>query len=76
MIDNVENYDLFGNEILYPVKGSDGLIYDKVSMEYLFKKDQEGKYLNIPYIYNEFNISIPNFPVMTNGKKLYSFTFL
>ena len=38
LIDNVENYDLFGNEILYPVKGSDGLIYDKVSMEYLLKK--------------------------------------
>lgn len=69
-----DSFDLFGNEILIPVKGSDGEIYDKSSMEYLFQKDKEGKFINIPYIYNQFNIPTPNFPVMANGKHLYSFS--
>ena len=72
-IDQIDSFDLFGNEILEPVKGSDGQIYDLSSMEYLFQKNTDGKFLHIPYIYNHFNILVPNFPTMANGKQLYSF---
>ena len=38
-LENIEDqYDLFGNEIKIPVKGSDDCIYDKNSLEYFLKK--------------------------------------
>lgn len=70
-LENIEDqYDLFGNEIKIPVKGSDDYIYDKNSLEYFFEKDESERYKRIPYIY-ENNISIPKFPIMGNGKTLY-----
>ena len=66
--------DLFGNEIITPCTGSDSEIYDLVSMEYLFQKDENDNFIHIPYIYNKENIRIPNFPRMANGKQLSSFS--
>ena len=68
-----DEYDLFGNRYIHPVKGSDGEIYDKSSMEYLFLKDSDGKYINIPYHYSFSGELEPYFPIMANGKKLFSF---
>lgn len=71
--DNNENFDTFGNEIIVPCIGSDDAIYDISSMEYLFFRNEVGDYVNIRYIYDENNKSIPNFPLMNNGKILNSY---
>ena len=47
--------DLFGNPIMTPCLGNDGQIYDIESMNYLFQKNEQGEYVNIPYKYNENN---------------------
>ena len=31
------------------------------------------EFKNIPYIYNEKNERVPNYPIMSNGKPLYSY---
>jgi hypothetical protein len=66
--------DLFGNPIMNPCLGNDGEIYDLVSMEYLFQKNQDGRYTNIPYCYNQNGESVPNYPRMTSGLCLSSYT--
>lgn len=67
-----DKFDLFGNEIKTPVMGSDRIVYDISSMEYLFLQDSESKkYINIPYVNHE-----PKFPITTNGRVLDSFTRL
>ena len=68
-------FDLFGNEIVKACLGDDGNIYDESSMLYLFQKDENDEYINIEYIYEGFEPS-PNFPIMTNGKKLTSWTLI
>ena len=68
-----DELDLFGNEIKNPVIGSDGEIYDESSMIYLFKKNKDMEFINIPYIYNEKNERVPNYPIMSNGKPLESY---
>lgn len=68
--------DLFGNIISKPCRGSDGAIYDLESMNYLFEKNSDGDYKNIPYIYNEANERVPSFPRMSNGNRLTSFVLL
>jgi hypothetical protein len=68
-----EEYDLFGNEIKNPVIGSDGETYDESSMIYLFERNENMEFKNIPYIYNEKDECIPNYPIMSNGKPLYSY---
>lgn len=76
LIKNQENndvFDTFGNEIIVPCIGSDDAIYDITSMEYLFLKNEVGDYINIKYIYDENNQSIPNYPLMNNGKILNSY---
>lgn len=66
-----EIFDLFGNEIINPVQGSDGVTYDESSLIYLFKRDEITKdYINIPYVYDENGQRIPSFPIMSNGKTL------
>ena len=65
--------DLFGNQIQTPCLGNDGGIYDISSMEYLFKKNEQGEYINIPYSYDENTNRIPNFPRMNNGIPLSSY---
>ena len=66
--------DLFGNEIINPVQGSDGETYDESSLTYLFKRDEiTHDYVNIPYTYDENGQRIPNFPTMANGKTLSGF---
>ena len=67
--------DLFGNRIETPCRGNDGEIYDLTSMEYLFKKKDNGRFKNIRYIY-ENGISIPNYPIMSNGIRLSSFSII
>ena len=71
-----DEYDLFGNQIISPCKGSDDLYYDKKSMEYLFKKNSKGEYLHISYSYDENNIPTPNFPISSNGKILNNYSLL
>ena len=68
-------FDLFGNEIVKACLGDDGNIYDESSMLYLFQKDENDEYINIEYTYEGFE-PLPNFPVMTNGKKLTSWTLI
>ena len=68
-----EEFDLFGNEIKNPVTGSDGETYDESSMIYLFERNENMEFKNIPYIYNEKNECIPNYPIMSNGKPLHSY---
>lgn len=67
--------DLFGNTIETPCRGNDGEIYDLKSMEYLFETNKDGKYVRIPYIYKSGN-SIPNYPVMSSGVSLSSYTIM
>lgn len=67
--------DLFGNTIETPCRGNDGEIYDLKSMEYLFETDEGGTYKNIRYIYKS-GILIPNFPIMSNGVYLSSYTIV
>ena len=67
--------DLFGNEIETPCRGNDGEIYDLKSLEYLFEMNEVGEYRRINYIYQN-GIRIPNFPIMSNGVRLSSYTLL
>ena len=71
-----DTHDLFGNKIVSPVVGSDGGIYNLSSMEYLFEKDENEEYINIPYQYNESGDRVPVFPRMKNGVRLTSYTIL
>ena len=66
--ENQFHIDLFGNTIETPCLGNDNNVYDLSSMEYLFKKDDKGKYVNIPYINGK-----PNFPIMSQGEVLSSY---
>lgn len=68
--------DLFGNPIMTPCLGNDGQIYDIESMNYLFQKNEQGEYVNIPYKYNENNERVPNYPVMMSGICLSSFSII
>ena len=68
----MSEYDLFGNKIITPVRGSDNEIYDLCSMEFLFEKNEKGEYLNIVYGYEKDN-RVPLFPIMGNGKILDSY---
>lgn len=65
-------YDLFGNRIKIPVMGSDDIIYDKSSLDYLFLKDNENKYVNVPYTFLDGTWE-PKFPITSNGKTLSSY---
>lgn len=67
--------DLFGNTIETPCLGNDGEIYDLKSMIYLFEKKEDGMYKNIRYIY-ENGVLNPNYPVMTNGTRLSSYSIV
>lgn len=67
------NEDLFGNTIETPCIGDDGETYDISSMNYLFEKNERGCFKNIPYVY-ENGISVPNFPITANGKRLTTFS--
>ena len=68
--ENEYEVDLFGNNIVNRCKGNDGCIYDETSMLYLFHQDEEsGRYTNISYRNDE-----PQFPIMTNGKRLSEYT--
>lgn len=71
-IPNEENVDLFGNEIQIPCFGNDNQIYDILSMEYLFLRNESGDFVNINYVY-ENNIRVPNFPIMHDGQRLSSY---
>jgi hypothetical protein len=68
------DFDLFGNEIVSPVKGFDGETYDESSMKYLFQRDEEDNFVNIKYNYDENHQRQPNYPIMSNGKKLDGYT--
>lgn len=67
-----ENIDLFGNEIQIPCFGNDNQIYDILSMEYLFLRNESGDFVNINYIYDN-NRRVPNFPIMHDGQRLSSY---
>ena len=61
--------DLFGNVIVDPVMGDDGLIYDRSSMQQYFRKDSRGDYVNIRYKY-QGGQRVPNFKNMGGKKQL------
>ena len=63
-----ETFDLFGNSINDPVLGSDGDIYDRSSMLYLFQKNKEERYVNIAYVNNE-----PQYPRTSKGRPLVAY---
>jgi len=69
-----EQFDLFGNEIVNPVQGFDDETYDESSMIYLFQRNEENRFINIPYVYDENKKEVPNYPIMTNGKILNGYT--
>ena len=71
--EEVKTEDLFGNTIVCPCLGNDGETYDLSSMEYLFLKNQQGEYVNIPYCYDVHENRVPNYPRMKNGICLSSF---
>lgn len=68
-------YDIFGYRIQTPCRGNDNQIYDLRSMNYLFDKNENGEFKNIPYEYNNERL-VPKYPIMTNGIRLSSFTIL
>lgn len=72
--EEVKTEDLFGNTIVCACIGNDGETYDLTSMKYLFLKDEQGDYVNIPYTYDENDNRIPSYPRMKNGICLSSFT--
>lgn len=65
--DELETEDLFGNEIVIPCYGSDGGIYDISSMRYLFHRNDENEYTNIPYFYDASDVRTPNYRRMKDG---------
>lgn len=67
--------DLFGNPVETPCRGNDGAIYDLTSMVKLFEKDDEGRYKNIRYVYQNQDI-VPNYPIMSNGIRLESYVII
>lgn len=67
--------DFFGNQIETPCLGNDGEIYDLKSMEYLFDKEDNGKFKNIKYIVKNGE-STPDYPKMSNDIALSSFTVM
>ena len=68
-----DNFDIFGNEIKTVCYGNDKQKYDLSSMEYLFKKNERGEYVNINYVYDKNNIRVPNYPVIYNGIQLTNY---
>lgn len=62
--------DLFGNEITIPCFGNDGGVYDLRSMMYMFARNRQGEYQNIPYHYDENDERVPNFRRMYAAKLL------
>ena len=56
------DFDLFGNEIVTPVKGNDGQIYELDSMKKLFAINDEHEYTTIRYHYDSDDERVPNFP--------------
>ena len=71
-----EEEDLFGHPIINRCVGSDNLVYDKRSMDYLFEKNDEGEYIRISYCFDENDIRVPNYPISSNGKILNGFTVI
>ncbi|MAI15326.1 MAG: hypothetical protein CMM15_15075 [Rhodospirillaceae bacterium] len=68
--DEIENEDLFGNPIVIPCYGSDGGVYDLSSMRYLFQRNSQGDYTNIPYVYDSSNHRVPTYRRMKDGNIL------
>ncbi|MAI13649.1 MAG: hypothetical protein CMM15_06490 [Rhodospirillaceae bacterium] len=62
--------DLFGNEITIPCFGNDGGVYDLRSMMYMFARNRQGEYENIPYHYDENDERVPSFRRMHAAKLL------
>lgn len=54
--------DLFGNEIVTPVKGNDGQIYELESMRKLFAINEKHEYTTIQYHYDSHDERVPHFP--------------
>ena len=65
--------DLFGNEIVSPVQGNDGQIYELQSMMKLFAINEDHEYTTIKYHYDDDNQRVPNFPNTGFAKPLSGF---
>ena len=68
--------DIFGNQIVNPVIGDDGVKYDQASLNYYFSKDRDGRYKFIHYIYNEHGKSVPNYVIVAGNKPLTKYKIL
>jgi hypothetical protein len=79
-VNQQQTTDLFGNEIVNPVVGDDGLIYDRSSMQQYFRKGYgeahahlvlyDGDYINIGYKYNKQGKRVPFYKNMGGKKQL------
>jgi hypothetical protein len=69
VVQQQQTTDIFGNVIVDPVTGDDGLIYDRSSMQQYFRKDGQGNYVNIGYKY-QGGQRVPNFKNMGGEKQL------
>jgi len=67
--------DIFGNEIVNPVIGDDGVIYDRASLDYYFSKNLKGEYKIIKYIWHN-DQSVPNYVIVGGNKPLTKYKIL
>lgn len=72
-IDTQQKQDIFGNEIINPVMGDDGIIYDRSSLQKWFQKNESGDYVNIKYKYDQFNRPVPIFVSLGGVRPLTSY---
>jgi antitoxin component YwqK of YwqJK toxin-antitoxin module len=70
-----ESFDLFGNEIVDPVVGTDGCTYALESMKQFFEINADGDYVNLKYTYSIDKERIPNFPNTGHSQTLHGFTY-
>lgn len=66
--------DLFGNEIDIACFGDDGGVYDLRSMQYMFARNDDGDYENIPYEYDEEDRRVPIYRRMHSAKQLTNYS--
>jgi hypothetical protein len=69
------NTDIFGNEIVNPVIGDYGVIYDRASLDYYFSKNLKGEYKIIKYIWHN-DQSVPNYVIVGGNKPLTKYKML
>lgn len=70
-----DTFDLFGNDLVDPVIGTDGCAYDLESMKQFFEVNENGEYRHLQYIYSNDKKRVPNFPNTGHSETLHGFTY-